>query len=40
MPPAPLNELLKQLFGLERTLLRVGDLPFGVSILLIAEKVA
>jgi SAM-dependent methyltransferase len=40
MPPAPLNAVLKHLFGLERTLLRVGDLPFGVSILLIAEKVA
>lgn len=38
MPPAPLNAVLKGLFGLERTLLRIGDLPFGVSILLIAEK--
>jgi SAM-dependent methyltransferase len=40
MPPAPLNAVLKGLFGLERALLRLGDLPFGVSILLIAEKVA
>jgi SAM-dependent methyltransferase len=40
MPPAPLNAALKSLFGLERALLRVGDLPFGVSILLIAEKPA
>jgi SAM-dependent methyltransferase len=40
MPPAPLNAVLKGLFGLERALLRLGDLPFGVSILLIAEKPA
>lgn len=40
MPPAPLNAVLKGLFGLERNLLRVGDLPFGVSILLVAEKPA
>jgi SAM-dependent methyltransferase len=38
MPPPPLNATLKGLFGLERALLRLGDLPFGVSILLIAQK--
>jgi SAM-dependent methyltransferase len=38
MPPKALNSVLKGLFGLERTLLRLADLPFGVSILLIAEK--
>jgi len=38
MPPPALNGVLKGLFGLERSLLAAGDLPFGVSILLIAER--
>lgn len=38
MPAKPLNAVLKTVFGLERALLRAGDLPFGVSILLIAER--
>ncbi|THD74520.1 MAG: class I SAM-dependent methyltransferase [Phenylobacterium sp.] len=40
MPPKALNGVLKALFGLERGLLRVADLPFGVSILLIAQRPA
>ncbi|HEX3701172.1 MAG TPA: class I SAM-dependent methyltransferase [Phenylobacterium sp.] len=38
MPPAPLNGVLKALFGLERGLLHALDLPFGVSILVIAQR--
>lgn len=38
MPPRPLNSMLKALFGMERGLLAAGDLPFGVSILLIAQR--
>lgn len=38
MPPKPLNSVLKTVFGLERAFLRGADLPFGVSILLIAER--
>lgn len=38
LPPAPLNGLLRRLFGAERAILRATDLPFGVSILLIAER--
>lgn len=40
LPPAPLNRLLRWLFGRERAMLRAGDLPFGVSILLVAERPA
>lgn len=40
LPPAPLNRLLHAVFASEATLLRVGDLPFGVSILLVAEAPA
>ena len=40
MPPKPLNAVLRTVFGLERALLRAADLPFGVSILLIAQKPA
>lgn len=40
MPPKPLNGMLKGLFGLERGLLRAMDLPFGVSILLVAQRPA
>lgn len=38
MPPPSLNRLLKAVFAAERTLLRAADLPFGVSILLIAQR--
>jgi len=38
MPPAPLNSVLKAVFGAERALLAGADLPFGVSILLIAQR--
>jgi SAM-dependent methyltransferase len=38
MPPKPLNAALRTVFGMERALLRAADLPFGVSILLIAQR--
>ena len=38
LPPAPLNGLLRRLFGAEKAILRTTDIPFGVSILLIAER--
>ena len=38
MPSPALNGVLKAVFGLERGLLAAGDLPFGVSILLIARR--
>jgi SAM-dependent methyltransferase len=38
MPPAPLNGMLRRLFLAEKALLRATDLPFGVSILLIAQR--
>ena len=37
-PPEALNGLLRRLFAFETRLLRHVDLPFGVSILLIAER--
>jgi len=40
LPPPPLNGLLRRLFGAEKALLAATDLPFGVSILLIAERPA
>jgi SAM-dependent methyltransferase len=40
LPARPLNSLLKAAFGAERLLLRAADLPFGVSILLIAQRTA
>ena len=40
MPSKPVNVVLKTVFGLERGLLAATDLPFGVSILLIARKPA
>jgi SAM-dependent methyltransferase len=36
-PPTPLNDLLRQIFASESAFLRGVDLPFGVSLLLIAE---
>lgn len=38
MPGAPLNSLLRGIFGAERALLKAVDLPFGVSILVLAQK--
>jgi SAM-dependent methyltransferase len=38
LPPAAVNAVLKGVFGAERTLLRAMDLPFGVSILLVAQR--
>ena len=38
LPPAPVNRLLHTLFAAEAGLLRVADLPFGVSILLVAQR--
>jgi len=38
VPAGPLNELLTSIFAFERQLLRVCDLPFGVSLLVVAEK--
>lgn len=38
MPGKAVNGVLKTVFGLERGLLAATDLPFGVSILLIAQR--
>ncbi len=38
VPSAPLNGVLQAIFATERLLLRRGSLPFGVSILVIAEQ--
>lgn len=38
VPSAPLNGVLQAIFATERLLLRRGSLPFGVSILVIAER--
>jgi SAM-dependent methyltransferase len=40
MPGASLNSILSALFGAERFWLRTAAFPFGVSILLIAERTA
>lgn len=37
IPPAPVNAVFKGLFGSERFLLRVLDLPFGVSLMCLLE---
>jgi len=37
-PPAPVNALLARIFILEATLLRLVNFPFGVSVLLIAQR--
>lgn len=36
--PAPVNALLRAVFGAERYWLRVGSFPFGVSVLALAQK--
>jgi SAM-dependent methyltransferase len=38
MPGKTVNGVLRTLFGLERSLLRATDLPFGVSILVVAQR--
>lgn len=38
MPSAPLNFVLKNIFNMERYLLRILNLPFGVSILAVVRK--
>jgi len=38
LPPAPLNAILHAAFATEKHLLRLGDLPVGVSILLVAQR--
>jgi SAM-dependent methyltransferase len=38
MPSAPLNFILKMIFGIEKYLLRFVSLPFGVSILAVVRK--
>jgi SAM-dependent methyltransferase len=40
LPPPALNRLLRRLFAAEKSILKAVDLPFGVSILLIAERPA
>lgn len=40
LPPAPINGFLRAVFATEAGLLAATDLPFGVSILLIARKPA
>jgi SAM-dependent methyltransferase len=40
LPPPALNGVLRSLFAAEKGVLRVTDLPFGVSILVIAERAA
>jgi SAM-dependent methyltransferase len=38
MPNAPLNFVLKKIFGIEKYLLKFINLPFGVSILAVVKK--
>lgn len=38
MPAGPVNFVLKQIFGLEKYLLRFLNLPFGVSVLAVVRK--
>lgn len=40
LPKAPLNALLRKVFAAEKTLLKAADLPFGVSILVVAQRPA
>lgn len=40
MPPPALNTVLRRLFAAEAAILKATDLPFGVSILLIAKRPA
>ena len=38
LPSWPVNHILKSIFGLEKYLLRIVNLPFGVSILAVVER--
>ena len=38
MPSGPLNFILEKIFGVEKNLLEIADLPFGVSILAVVRK--
>jgi 2-polyprenyl-3-methyl-5-hydroxy-6-metoxy-1,4-benzoquinol methylase len=38
IPPGPVNTILREIFGIERFLLRATALPFGLSILALATK--
>jgi SAM-dependent methyltransferase len=38
MPPAPVNRILKSLFGIERHVIGQRSVPFGVSLLLLAQN--
>ena len=38
MPGSALNYVLKKIFGIEKYLLRVFNLPFGVSVLAVVRK--
>ena len=40
VPAGPMNGLLTRVFASEKHLLRIGDLPFGVSLLVLAEAPA
>jgi SAM-dependent methyltransferase len=40
MPSAPVNGMFRRIFAAERGLLKVADLPFGVSILVVAQRPA
>ena len=37
VPPAPLNAVLKRLFGAEAPIIRRANLPFGLSVLAVAS---
>lgn len=39
MPSAPVNFILKKIFGIEKYLLKFSSLPFGVSILAVVKKI-
>jgi SAM-dependent methyltransferase len=38
MPSSPVNVILEKIFGIEKYLLRLANLPFGVSILAVVRK--
>ena len=38
MPPAPINNMLFRIFSLEKVLLKMGPLPWGVSLLALLKK--
>ena len=38
MPSKPINFILKKIFGIEKYLLRLMDLPFGVSLIAVVKK--